>query len=93
MRGYSSCVRVSLVGDKAQFWGTYYTSGKLAGFAAGEGEIMNLLADPFTYGTEKLQHCWQSCEGLNCVSPQLHIKEILPPSLKLGIERHNLTQR
>ena len=56
MRGYSSCVRVSLVGDKAQFWGTYYTSGKLAGFAAGEGEIMNLLADPFTYGTEKLQH-------------------------------------
>ena len=82
MRGYSLCVRVSLVGDKAQFWGTYYTSGKLAGFAAGEGKIMNLLADPFTFGTERLQHCWNSFDKPNSVSPQLHIKGILPPMMQ-----------
>ena len=56
MRGYSLCVRVSFWwGEKPNSEGCI-TSGKLAGFAAGEGEIMNLLADPFTSCTEKLHH-------------------------------------
>ena len=56
MRGYSSCVRVSFWWGIKPNSGGCITSGKLAGFAAGEGEVMNLLGSPFTSGTEKLQH-------------------------------------
>ena len=75
MRGYSSCVRVSFWWGIKLNSGGRITSGKLAGFAAGEGEIMNLLGSPFTSGTEKLQHCLQSCKKLNGVFSQSHVEE------------------